>query len=161
MWMLRVVTALLLCATLVSLAAACGDDESPKAPGPDMRAITVEGNGHTERLTVELATTARQREQGLMGRQSLADDAGMLFVFPGPAGGGFWMKGTYIPLDIAYLDSGGQVLEIRHGKPLDESILTPAQPYLYTLEVAGGWFERKGMDIGAIVSIPEDLPRAE
>lgn len=158
---LRLLAGLLLCVVVVSVAAACGDDDGPKAAGPDTRSITVEGNGRSEQLTVELATTPRQREQGLMARQSLADDAGMLFVFPGPAGGGFWMKGTYIPLDIAYLDANGQVLEIRHGKPLDESILTPASPYLYTLEVAGGWFERKGMGVGATVSIPDDLPRAE
>ena len=105
--------------------------------------------------------TETQREHGLMARQSLADDAGMLFIFPGETMGGFWMKNTLIALDIAYLDGGGRVLEIKHGKPLDETVLSPKQPYRYTLEVAGGWFERHQMGPGAMLSLPADLPKAE
>jgi uncharacterized membrane protein (UPF0127 family) len=71
------------------------------------------------------------------------------------------MRNTYIPLDIAYLAADGTVLEIVHGVPLDETILTPQQPYRYVLEVNGGWFERHGLGVGAKVSIPSlaALPR--
>jgi uncharacterized membrane protein (UPF0127 family) len=82
----------------------------------------------------------------------------MLFVFPSNQPGGFWMYNTPIPLDIAYISAAGLVMEIRHGIPFDTTPLTPAQPYRYVLEVAGGWFDRMGMGVGAEVSIPTDLP---
>lgn len=105
-------------------------------------------------LTVEIANRSDQRQRGLMFRQSMDELAGMLFVFPGDRSGGFWMRNTLIPLDIAYLGSDGTVLEIVHGVPLSLDILTPAQPYRYTLEVNGGWFERQGLGVGDTVAIP-------
>jgi uncharacterized protein len=131
------------------------------SPAITSRTMTVTGNGRTVSLTVELAYTEAQRERGLMSREHLADDAGMLFVFAANTDIGFWMKDTLIPLDIAYLDAIGHVLEIKHGKPLDETVLTPSRQYRYTLEVAGGWFERHGLAVGATVALPTDLPAAE
>jgi uncharacterized membrane protein (UPF0127 family) len=121
----------------------------------------VTGGGRTVALTVELAYTEAQRERGLMAVPQLGDDTGMLFLFGENTNIGFWMKDTLIPLDIAYLDSGGRVLEIKHGQPLDQTVLTPSQPYRYTLEVAGGWFERQSLAVGAVVSIPTNLPAAQ
>lgn len=105
-------------------------------------------------LTVEIANRSDQRQRGLMFRESMDELAGMLFVFPGDRSGGFWMRNTLIPLDIAYLGADGTVLEIVRGVPLSLDILTPAQPYRYTLEVNGGWFERQGLGVGDIVAIP-------
>ncbi|MCY3504800.1 MAG: DUF192 domain-containing protein [Chloroflexi bacterium] len=105
-------------------------------------------------LTVEIANRSDQRQRGLMFRQSMDELAGMLFVFSGDRSGGFWMRNTLIPLDIAYLGADGTVLEIVHGVPLSLDILTPAQPYRYTLEVNGGWFERQGLGVGDVVAIP-------
>jgi uncharacterized membrane protein (UPF0127 family) len=65
------------------------------------------------------------------------------------------MKNTYVPLDIAYLSPEGVVQEIAQGEPLNETILTPAQPYRHVLEVNQGWFERHGLGVGSVVSIPE------
>ena len=105
-------------------------------------------------LTVEIASRSDQRQRGLMFRESMDELAGMLFVFQGNRAGGFWMRNTLIPLDIAYLGADGTVLEIVHGVPLSLDVLTPAQPYRYTLEVNGGWFERQGFGVGDRVAIP-------
>ncbi len=105
-------------------------------------------------LTVEIANRSDQRQRGLMFRESMDELAGMLFVFPGDRHGGFWMRNTLIPLDIAYLGADGTVLEIVHGVPLSLDILTPTQPYRYTLEVNGGWFERQGLGVGDMVAVP-------
>jgi hypothetical protein len=126
-------------------------------PGPPGREITVEGGGRSGGLTVEVAATAAERQKGLMDRRSMPENAGMLFLFPGATGVGFWMHNTYIPLSIAFLDGDGRVLEIRDGQPLDETVLTPAQLYRNVLEVNQGWFERHGLGVGSVVKIPADL----
>lgn len=157
---LAVATALL--ALLFALVtAACGDDDAPHAQTATTYPITITQAGQTVKLDVEIAATEPEREQGLMLRQSLGDDTGMLFLFPNESTNGFWMKNTYIPLDIAYIDDSGHVAEIREGKPLDESVLTPAKPYHSTLEVADGWFERHNMTVGATVTVPGNLPKAQ
>ena len=105
-------------------------------------------------LTVEIANRSDQRQRGLMFREAMDELAGMLFVFQGEQTGGFWMRNTLIPLDIAYLGADGTVLDIVHGVPLSLDVLTPALPYRYTLEVNGGWFERQGFGVGDRVAIP-------
>ena len=111
-------------------------------------------------LSVEIANRSDQRQRGLMFRESMDELAGMIFVFSGERYGGFWMRNTLIPLDIAYLAADGTVLEIVHGVPQSLDILTPAQPYWYTLEVNGGWFERQGFGVGDVVAIPEGVAAA-
>jgi uncharacterized membrane protein (UPF0127 family) len=136
------------------LACACGDAGAGEPVVLPTARITVSSATVTEELIVELATTTPQHVQGLMFRTALAENHGMLFIFDRDRDGGFWMKNTYIPLDIAYLAEDGTVLEIVHGVPLDETVLTPQRPYRYVLEVNGGWFERHGLGVGAKVSIP-------
>lgn len=150
---------LLLAPLLFLVMVACDSDEETALGST--RLIRVEGASSSASVRVELATTARAREQGLMFRQSLADDRGMLFLFPDDQTGGFWMRNTYVPLTIAYLDAEGRVLEFAQGKPLDTTVLTPSRPYRYVLEVNQGWFERRGLAAGARVVLPPDLPRAQ
>ncbi len=120
--------------------------------------LTLSQGDSSATVTVEIAATTRERQQGLMLRQELPEDEGMLFLFPRDVLIGFWMKNTYVPLDIAYISADGEVLEIRAAKPLDETTLSPEQPYRYTLEVNQGWFERHGLSAGATVKLPEGLP---
>jgi len=141
-------------------AAACGSGHGAAATALPTRTISVQAGGAPVTLTVEIASTESEREQGLMYRQSLAETAGMLFLFPAPSSVGFWMKNTYIPLDIAYLDDLGRVMQIVHGKPLSEALLSPASSYHAVLEVAGGWFERHSLGVGATVTLPANLPAA-
>ena len=125
------------------------------------REITVRSeDGAEEQLKVELATTPTERQQGLMFRQQMDEDQGMLFLFPAVqgVGHGFWMRNTYIPLTIAYLDQDGTVLRLMDGEPLNETLLRPEVPYYAVLEVNQGWFERHGMGEGSVVELPDDAP---
>ncbi len=123
--------------------------------------VTVSQNGVTATVSVEIAATFTQRQVGLMNRQSLAEDAGMLFLFPNDIQYGFWMKNTYVPLDIAYIDSSGTVVQIFAAQPLDERVLVPSSKYRYVLEVNQGWFTRHSLGVGAKVTLPPNLPPAE
>jgi uncharacterized membrane protein (UPF0127 family) len=84
----------------------------------------------------------------------------MLFVFDGPERSGFWMKNTYIPLDIAYLGEDGTIQEIREGVPLSEENLRPADPYHFVVEVNRGWFASHGYGVGDRVVIPDSVTAA-
>lgn len=148
---------------------ACGDGSdaaqsatNAAAPTRAEGAVVIVSDGNrTGTVRVEFASTPLERQTGLMHRESLDEDAGMLFVFPSDVQTGFWMENTLIPLDIAHIAADGTVLEINTREPLDKTILPPAQPYRYTLEVNGGWFERHGLGVGAKVTLPEDMPAAE
>lgn len=111
-------------------------------------------------LTVELASTIEQRQRGLMFRESLDDDVGMLFVFPDDALRSFWMKDTSIPLSIAFLDGEGRILNILDMAPFDTSAYFSAGPARYALEVNQGWFAQRAITPGMYCEfvLPPDLP---
>ncbi len=133
----------------------CRTDDPTPCVLPTASVTVRSADGEREvTLTVEVASRADQRRRGLMFRESLDELAGMLFVFEEDRTGGFWMLNTLIPLDIAYLAADGTVLEIVRGVPQSPEVLRPAQPYRYTLEVNGGWFERQGFGVGDVVEIP-------
>lgn len=107
-------------------------------------------------VRVEVAATAEQRARGLMERDHLAADAGMLFRFDPPATAeqGFYMYRTRIPLDIAFLDADGRVLDIQTMTPCDSRVAVlcrvyrPGQGYHQALEVNAGYFQRHGIRPG-------------
>ncbi len=117
--------------------------------------ITQEGREAT--IPVEIANTPKARAQGLMGRERLAPNAGMLFVYEDDARRFFWMKNTRIPLSLAFIDKSGEVLEIIHLQPHKPG--TPISSYTSrnevrrVLEVNQGWFLRNGFGLGARVSL--------
>jgi len=103
---------------------------------------------------LEIADTPAERALGLMHRESLAEDAGMLFVFPQESSLNFWMKNTLIPLDILYMDSSGVVVDIhtmvpQPGVPDSELRHYPsAAPAQYALEINAGLAELLGFAVG-------------
>lgn len=100
-------------------------------------------------VTVEIADTQPEREKGLMFRYSVPPDNGMLFVFEHEQNLSFWMKNTFIPLDIAYISSKGIINEIYRMEPLDYSVVYPSKkPAKYALEVNAGWFKKNGIKTG-------------
>lgn len=150
-------------ALLLALAVACGGggggDGGDGGTFPTA-AITLTGSaGKRAELTVELARTVAERSRGLMFRESLAEERGMLFVFAQETKAGFWMKNTKIPLSIAFIDGEGTILETQDMEALSEDLHRPAQPYRYALEVNQGWFERHGLGLGDRVEIPADVKR--
>lgn len=99
-------------------------------------------------VRAEVARTDRERAQGLMERESLPAGTGMLFIFPDVAPRSFWMQNTYIPLDIAFLDADGVIVDIQAMEPLDETFTESAAPAMFALEVPQGWFEAQGIEPG-------------
>jgi hypothetical protein len=107
-------------------------------------------NGHKVKLNSEIADTPSGREKGLMFKKSMKESDGMLFVFDREQKLNFWMKNTYIPLDIAYIDKNGIINEIYHMKPLDVSLTyNSMKPAMFALEVNLGWFERHKIKTGS------------
>ena len=134
-------------------------------PGPSTRSAEVDENEFhtaqiqigTETLEVELAETPQQQAKGLRFRQTLAENDGMLFVFPAPQRVSFWMKDASIPLSIAFIQSDGKIIQIRPMQPYDETpVPSLSDTVAYALLVNQGWFERHGISAGTVI---EDLPR--
>ena len=114
------------------------------------RATIVTARGPVE-LRVELARTSAQREQGLMGRRTLAADAGMLFLFDEPTRSAFWMKGTLVPLSIAFIDARWRIVRMLDMTPCRTAVCPLYQPgatYRRALEVRRGSFVRWGVRRG-------------
>ena len=123
-------------------------------PGPGEILLTV----GEEDLIVEVAATILERERGLMYRESLGEDRGMIFVFPVDRELSFWMKNTRIPLSIAYIRSDGEILDIQKMEPMALRSHISGEPARYALEVNQGWFDRHGVAVGDRV---EGLPPSE
>ncbi|WP_238363530.1 DUF192 domain-containing protein [Casimicrobium huifangae] len=100
------------------------------------------------KLKAEVAADNNTRTVGLMNRFSLQPDHGMLFVFAQSQPLAFWMKNTYVPLSIAYIDAQGVILNILDMKPHDESTHPSAGAALYALEMKQGWFKDRGIVAG-------------
>jgi uncharacterized membrane protein (UPF0127 family) len=110
--------------------------------------------GGPVRVALEVARTPEQLAQGLMYRTSLAEGAGMLFVFPEDEDHGFWMKNTLIPLDMIFIEAGGRVAGVRaNATPLSTATVGIGKPSRYVLEVPGGWAARAGIAAGDRVEL--------
>ncbi len=116
-------------------------------------AIALEVGDHAVRA--EVADTPETRAQGLMYREALAEDAGMLFVYPASERLSFWMENTSVPLSVAFVSAGGEILRIRDMTPFDRTSVSSGAPALYALEVNQGWFAARGVGVGSRV---EGLP---
>ena len=101
------------------------------------------------KVSVELACNDEERAKGLMYRESLKQNHGMLFVFPFSRPQSFWMKNTYIPLDIVFLDENGEIVGIHlNAKPeSEESIESPA-PAQYVIELDAGEASALALRVG-------------
>lgn len=111
--------------------------------------LTIDTQGGPRRFTIEIAATPRERGQGLMFRDSLAPDRGMLFDFGRVQPVGMWMKNTLIPLDMLFVDARGAVVAIAERTvPHSLETISPDQPVLAVLELAGGSADRLGLAVG-------------
>jgi len=99
-------------------------------------------------VVAEVARTEEERARGLMYREALGADAGMLFIFPESAVRSFWMQNTYIPLDIAFMDGSFRIVDIQQMEPMTTDSHTSRAPAMYALEVNVGWFEAHGVVVG-------------
>ncbi|CTQ53876.1 hypothetical protein LP7551_02407 [Roseibium album] len=107
------------------------------------------------RFLVEVAATDRERARGLMFREEMAIDHGMLFVFESEGQRHFWMKNTPLSLDIIYINAAGQIVSISaHTTPYSESVIPSGKPARYVLELNAGTSEKLGIDVGDVISSP-------
>jgi uncharacterized protein len=142
---------------VVALSACHGDAPaapSPASPGPTQTLDIATANGPVH-LNVELAVTAEQQQQGLMGRTSLPADAAMAFLFDEPTTVRFWMKDTLIPLSIAFWDQGGTIVDLEEMTPCTQDpcpTYGPDVPYRGAVEANAGFFTQHHVAVGDTVS---------
>ena len=152
-------------AVLLALAAfglsACLAATAPAAPPsfddlPEVRVEVVSGeNKHVFRAWV--ADTPASRSRGLMYVRELPADRGMLFLYDFPQFASFWMKNTYIPLDLLFISPDGRIANIvENAAPLSLDLLESVAPVTAVLEVAGGTAARLGIQSGDQVQVRTD-----
>jgi uncharacterized protein len=112
--------------------------------------LTIKG----KTIKVEVARTGKEQERGLMFRERMGKDEGMLFVYEREERLSFWMKNTRLPLSIAFIDKGGKIVDIQDMEPFSLDTHTSAYPARYALEMNRGWFAREGIKVGDLVKIP-------
>jgi uncharacterized membrane protein (UPF0127 family) len=154
----------LLAVAVVALSCGCGREptlaagaaQPPARPAHVVLPLPV--TGATREVTVELALTNVERNNGLMNRTRLEPDAGMLFIFMDDAPRRFWMKNTLIPLDILFLDADGTIQNIARGHPgVEQPGYHSLRPARMVLELNAGWCAEHGLQPGAKVPVPPDV----
>lgn len=112
------------------------------------------------RLESEVAANDGDRQLGLMGRRSLGANQAMLFVFERVGQHCMWMKNTFLPLSVAFLDKEGRILNIEEMQPQTENNHCAAAPgAAFALEVNQGWFAQKGIKVGQKIGGIERAPQ--
>ena len=125
---------------------------SAVAQAPHGKSLPLSAGMHL--IQAEVAATEAQREQGLMYREKMPANAGMLFIFGNPATQCMWMKNTPLPLSVAFIDADGKITNIEDMQPhtLDSHCSAKTVPVRYALEMHLGWFKQRnikpGMSIG-------------
>lgn len=127
---------------------------SVSASAPSFRkdgslSIIMAGNPSPVTLDIEIADEESERVRGLMDRLILPDNAGMFFIFPNDAPRSFWMKNTYIPLDIIYINSDKEIVSIqKYTQPKTTYSIPSEKPAMYVLEVNAGFTDKIGISPG-------------
>jgi uncharacterized membrane protein (UPF0127 family) len=166
--------AIVLSTLVIGVFASCGDSDesaSSAAPSPtvtstlqaipsptfEQRRALIDTGDDSVLIDVEVASKPEQRGYGLMNRETLAEDAGMVFLWFGPTSGAFYMKDTLIPLSIAFFDERGRILKILDMDPCKQEpcrLYDPGVVYWGALEVNQGAFERWGVERGDTITVP-------
>ncbi len=117
--------------------------------------VDLRGDWGTARFTVEVADEPAERSLGLMNREKMATNAGMLFLYDYPQRVAFWMENTLIPLDMLFLSEDGTVQHIHENAvPLDRSLIPGGDGILAVLEVNGGMTKMLGIGVGSQLRHP-------
>jgi len=118
------------------------------APAAAQQLPVVELRAGMHLIRAEVAADYSTRGRGLMFRKSLAPNGGMLFIFDAAEIHCMWMKNTYIPLSVAFVDAQGAIINIADMQPHSEQSHCAARPALYALEMTQGWFAERGVKAG-------------
>ena len=137
--------------------APAADQAAPTAPGEGPQTgltqtpLTIRSGDSLHHFRVEVAASPEQQERGLMFRQSVAPDGGMIFPYNPPQQVAFWMKNTLVPLDIIFIDANHRIARITNAQPLDLTPLPSGVPVTGVLELAGGRSAELGIKQGDTV----------
>ncbi len=143
-------------AGLAALVAASTPASAQSAPQARLPVVRLQAGMHI--VVAEVAGTPRTREIGLMMREQLGPNEGMLFVFDQPQPHCFWMRNTLVPLSIAFLDDDGRIVNVEDMAPRTEDSHCSARPVRFALEMAQGWFARRALGPGAQLANPKLFP---
>jgi len=150
------------CVAVAAVLAGCGGGggtpvATTSARGFPLGDVVVQRGSQTVlSLTVEIADNAKAWEKGLMGVKQLPASQGMAFVFPRTVADQFWMKDTLIPLDIAFADGGGHIVDMQSMAPCTADpcpTYASAQPYQTAVEVAAGVLSKAGLRTGDVLHV--------
>jgi uncharacterized protein len=131
---------------VLAVAALCLAASLASAAETALRTITLRIANHP--LKVEVAQREPDRQKGLMFRESLGKNDGMLFIFDEPAYHAMWMKNTLIPLSVAFVDAHGTILNILDMEPHNLDSKMSAGPSIYAIETNVGWFAERKIKAG-------------
>ena len=150
-------------AAMLAVPAACQPTASPSqleqsAAGLDQLALTIVSGGKTHRFTVEVARSPEQQQTGMMNRNALAPNRGMIFPYETPQSVAFWMKNTLIPLDLIFIAPGGKILRIEENAvPYSLDQIPSGGPIEAVLELAGGRSAELKLKAGDQVDWPRSV----
>lgn len=140
-----------------SITFGCNDKQEPtetESPGVEFKKegeiyLTKSTGDTITNIEVELAESDYERETGLMNRHSMKDNQGMLFIFEEEAQRGFYMKNTYISLDLIFFSSDQQIVNIHEeAEPLNEETIPSREPAQYVLEINAGLSQLWNLQVG-------------
>jgi len=140
-----------------SLLSSCKDDETEAPIETEEITFTKEGeatllkpSGDTiQQIDIEIADNSYERQTGLMYRESMEDDQGMLFIYDNEAPRAFYMKNTYIPLDIIYFAADSTAVSFqKNAQPQDETSLPSGEPAQFVLELNAGLADDWNIEVG-------------
>ena len=123
---------------------------SQQLPQPTLRTTKLTAGIHV--ITAEVAATSQTRTIGLMMRERLAPNHGMVFVFEDKSQHCFWMRNTLIPLSIAFVEDDGTIVSIADMAPKSEASTCPPRAVRYALEMEQGWFAKRGVTAGSKIT---------
>jgi uncharacterized protein len=147
--------ALLLVSSTFRLVPIATAQTAPSMPGkPQLNLPRIQLQAGMHLIDAQVANTPTQRSIGLMWRQGLATNEGMLFVFDQAAVQCFWMQNTLIPLTAAFVADDGTIVNLANMQPLNTQSHCSTEPVRYVLEMQQGWFAQRGLQAGSRLRAP-------
>jgi uncharacterized protein len=144
-----------LLAFLAAFLLAGGIDAAPPPVSFEETSLIIDAKSGRFEFQVELAASPEQRGRGLMFREDLAEDRGMLFDFGKPQRASMWMRNTYLPLDMLFIDGEGRITQIATDtQPLSDAVIASREPVRAVLELRAGVTAKLGIEPGDRVVHP-------
>jgi hypothetical protein len=135
---------------ILLLAACCSSKQADSGSSLPEATMTIGG----QNFNVEIATSFHDQEVGLMHRDHLDSDHGMLFIFPDVQVRAFWNHDVHFPLDLLFLDSSGAIVSIRHMDAYSDKNTSSDAPAQYTVELNAGAASRLNLHVGDHIALP-------